>query len=115
MNEGKPIIELLPPLDKKCKITVALLRAAFSLVPIGLGAIIWAEYGWLYGLLVWTAAVFAGLIILSKLKIAYVPLSQHELSHSATAILKWYAAKEICGPKEPHSQPESPNINEALR
>jgi hypothetical protein len=25
-----------------------------------------------------------------------VPLNQHELSHSATAILKWYVAKELC-------------------
>ena len=115
MNEGKQIIELLPPLDKKCKTAVALLRAAFSLVPIGFGAVIWAEFGWLYGLSVWIAAVFAGLIILSKLKIAYVPLNQHELSHSATAILKWYAAKEICGPKESQRQPESADISEALR
>ncbi len=115
MNEEKPIIELLPPLDKKCKIAVVLLRAAFTLVPILLGAAVWAEFGWLYGLLAWIACVFAGLIILSKLKIAYVPLNQHELSHSATAILKWYAAKEICRHREEGRQPESSDISEALR
>jgi len=115
MNEGKPIIELLPPLDRRCKIAVALLRAAFSLVPVLLGAAVWAGYGWLYGLLVWTAAVFAGLIILSKLKIAYVPLTQHELSHSATAILKWYVAKEFCGPSESQRRSEDSNVSEALR
>ena len=92
------------------------MRAAFSLVPLAIGAIMWVEFGWLYGLTAWIAAVFAGLIILSKLKIAYVPLNQHELSHSATAILKWYAAKEICAPKEPRqSRPDSQNVSEALR
>jgi len=95
-NEEKPIIELLPPLNKRCKIIVRLLRISFTLIPIGIGVWAWFNFGWLYGLLVWIVAVFTGLIILSKLKIAYVPLNQHELSHSATAILKWYVAKELC-------------------
>ncbi|BDY11799.1 hypothetical protein [Hydrogenimonas cancrithermarum] len=95
-QEEKPIVELLPPLNKKCQMIVVLLRAAFTLVPIFLGIWAWLEFGWLYGLLVWLAAVFAGMIILSKLKIAYIPFNQHELSHSATAILKWYVTKRIC-------------------
>ena len=115
MNEVKPIIELLPPLDKKCKIAVALLRSAFTLVPLLLGAVMWAEYGWLYGVLLWMVGVFAGLIILSKLKIAYVPHNQHELSHSATAILKWYVAKELCGYETPRHIEEESEISEVPR
>ncbi|BBG65852.1 hypothetical protein NNO_1149 [Hydrogenimonas sp.] len=115
MNEVKAIIELIPPLDKKCKIAATLLRSAFTLVPLLLGAVVWAQYGWLYGVLLWMAGVFAGLIILSKLKIAYVPHNQHELPHSATAILKWYVAKELCGYETPRHTEEQPGISEAPR
>ncbi len=115
MNDKKPIIELLPPLDRRCKALVALLRAAFTAVPMLLG--LWAgiEFGWLYGLLLWMTAVFAGLIILSKLKIAYVPLSQHELSHSATAILKWFVSSEFCDAHKKSDTREESGLNEALR
>jgi hypothetical protein len=95
-NKEKPIIELLPPMNRRCKIIVGLLRAAFTLIPIGLGLSAWLKFGWLYGLLIWMVGVFAGLIILSKLKLAYVPLNQHELPHSASTILKWYVAKAFC-------------------
>ncbi len=90
------MIELLPPLDRTCKALVLAFRLAFTLVPLLLGCWAWLEAGWLYGVLSWLAAVFAGMILLSKLKLAYVPHEQHELSHSATAILKWYVARRFC-------------------
>jgi len=95
-NEEKPTVELLPPLSKRCEMIVRILRISFTLVPIIIGIWAWLKFGWLYGLFFWIVGVFAGIIILSKLKIAYVPLNQHELSHSATAILKWYVAKRFC-------------------
>ncbi|WP_457595610.1 hypothetical protein [Hydrogenimonas sp.] len=96
MNQDKPTIELLPPLDRKCRALVLSLRLAFTLLPLLIGGWAWLEAGWLYGVLLWMVAVFAGLIVLSKLKLAYVPREQHELSHSATAILKWYVARRFC-------------------
>jgi len=95
-NEEKPIIELLPPLNKRCTMIVQILRISFTIVPLSLGVLAWLKFDWLYGLLFWIVSVFASIIILSKLKIAYVPLNQHELSHSTTAILKWYVAKRFC-------------------
>jgi hypothetical protein len=95
-DEEKPIIELLPPLNQRCAMLVRLLRIAFTLIPIIIGVWAWLTVGWLYGLLIWMVGVFASIIILSKLKLAYVPLNQHELSHSTTAILKWYVAKRFC-------------------
>ena len=104
MNEAKPIIkiELLPPLNEKCKIAVTILRIAFTLIPVILGVCVWVLSGWLFGLLIWIIGIFAGLILLSKLKVAYVPFNQHELSHLATTILKWYVAKEFCEYREPN-------------
>ena len=95
--EEKPPIELLPPLSRRCRIAVMALRAAFTLVPLALGCWTWMQMGWFYGLLAWLAGVFAGMILLSKLKVAYIPFDQHELSHSATAIIRWFAAKRLCG------------------
>jgi len=95
-DEERSTIELLPLLNKRCTILVHLLRIAFTLIPIVLGIWVWLKIEWLYGLLIWMVGVFVGIIILSKLKIAYVPHSQHELSHSTTAILKWFIAKRFC-------------------
>ncbi len=109
MNDEKPVIELLPPLSGRCKLIVTALRASFTLVPILLALWGGAEFGWLYAFFIWIGAVFAGLIILSKLKTSYVPPTQHELSHSATAIIKWFAAYRLCEPKreEPHGRSET--------
>ncbi len=115
MNSEKPIIELLPPLHGRCRALVIVLRTAFSAVPLLLGVWSGAEFGWFYGLLVWIAAVFAGLILLSKLKLTYVPLNQHELSHSSTAILKWFVALRLCGYDRNSQAAKSPDISEAPR
>ncbi|MCF6201272.1 MAG: hypothetical protein L3J42_03975 [Hydrogenimonas sp.] len=109
MNKERPIIELLPPLSKKCRAIVIMLRATFTLIPILIGIWSGAEFGWLYGLLFWILSIFASLIVLSKIKLAFVPLNQHELSHSATAILKWYAAKEICRQIKPTQRRSEPD------
>ncbi|WP_456450657.1 hypothetical protein [Hydrogenimonas sp.] len=94
--EEKPVIELLPPLSRKCLLLVHALHALFLLVPVLLGVWAGVEFGWLYGLLLWLSAVFAGMIIISKLKLAYIPFSQHELSHSTAAILKWTVFRRFC-------------------
>ncbi|WP_201353249.1 hypothetical protein [Hydrogenimonas urashimensis] len=95
--EEKPTIDLLPPLKPKCLMLVRLLHVLFLFVPILLGIWFADLFGWFYGLLLWIAAVFAAMIILSKLKLAYIPFNQHELSHSTAAILKWYVYREFCG------------------
>ena len=94
--EEKPTIELLPQLNRKCLLLVHALHGLFLFVPVLLGLWAWMEFGWFYGLLVWLVAVFAGTILLSKLKLAYIPFNQHELSHSTTAILKWVVFKRFC-------------------
>ena len=96
MHEEQPTIDLLPPLNRKCLMLVHGLHGLFIFVPVLLGIWSWLEFGWLYGLLVWLVAVFAGMIIISKLKLAYIPFNQHELSHSTTAILKWVVFKRFC-------------------
>ncbi len=92
----KPAVELLPPLGKKCLLLVRILHGLFLLVPVLLGVWIASEFGWLYGLLAWLAALFAGVIVLSKLKLAYIPFDQHELPHSTSAILKWVVFRRFC-------------------
>ena len=96
MYEEKPVIDLLPQLPKRCILLVHALHALFIFVPVLLGWWAWSEFGWLYGLLVWLAALFAGMIVISKLKLAYIPFDQHELSHSTTAILKWVVYRKFC-------------------
>lgn len=92
----RPTIELLPQLNRRCRIVVMLLRVAFALVPVAIGLWAWSKLGWLYGLMAWLTALFAGIIVLSKLKLAYIPFDQHELSHSTTAILTWFVARRLC-------------------
>jgi hypothetical protein len=94
--EEKPTVELLPPLSGRCMLLVRALHGLFLLVPVLVGLWAWLEFGWLYGLLIWLSAVFAATIVLSKLKLAYIPFDQHELSHSTAAILKWVVFKRFC-------------------
>ena len=96
MYEEKPTVDLLPPLSRRCLLLVHALHGLFLFVPILLGIWSWMAFGWLYGLLVWLATIFAGMIMLSKLKLEYIPFDQHELSHSTTAILKWVVFKRFC-------------------
>ncbi|WP_456322094.1 hypothetical protein [Hydrogenimonas sp.] len=97
--EDRPMaepIELPEKLSRRCEAAVWLLRIGFTLVPIAIGLWAWSEMGWLYGLLAWLMAIFVGMIVLSKLKLAHIPFSQHELSHSTYTILKWFVIKNIC-------------------
>ena len=94
--EEKPAIELLPSLSRKCQWMARALHGLFLLIPVSLGIWLGAEFGWLYGLMGWLSALFAGMIVLSKLKLAFIPFDQHELPHSTATILKWTVFRRFC-------------------
>ena len=96
-DTDRPIIELLPPLPKKCLAIVHLLHIAMIVGPLLIAYGIGETFGWLDGFFAWLAGVFAAMIVISKIKLNSVPLEQHELSHSTTAILKWFVARRFCG------------------
>ncbi|WP_353662665.1 hypothetical protein [Hydrogenimonas sp. SS33] len=94
-----PAVDLLPTLPFRCRAMTAVLHAILVGVPFLFGLWLGSETGWLYGFFGWLASVFAGMIIVSKLKLHYVPLQQHELPHATHTILKWAVYKRFCQPE----------------
>ena len=95
-RQEKPTIDILPPMSRRCMAIVRGLHLLFLLIPLLLGLWIGEAFGWLYGLFAWMGAVFAAMIVLSKLKLAFIPFEQHEVPHSTAAILRWTVYRKFC-------------------
>ncbi|WP_457596540.1 hypothetical protein [Hydrogenimonas sp.] len=97
MNDRNDDFFVIPQLSRRCRWLVYLLHALFIALPVAAGLWVGNAFGWLYGFFAWLAAAFAGMIVISKIKLHYVPLEQHELPHATQAILRWWVFRRFCG------------------
>ena len=91
-----PTIDILPPMSRRCMAIVRGLHLLFLAAPVLFGLWIGEAFGWLYGLFAWMGAVFAAMIVLSKLKLTFIPFEQHEVPHSTASILRWVVYRKFC-------------------
>ncbi|MDX1808612.1 MAG: hypothetical protein R3331_03645 [Sulfurospirillaceae bacterium] len=98
MEEYIPdIIEPIPIIKKgKCKFVMYVIYLFISFFPTIAGFIIWYMYGFFIGVAFFLFLTLVMGIVISKMRLMSIPVSQREVSYSNLEVTKWFTDKNLC-------------------
>lgn len=90
-------IEVVPKIEGfTCKVFLYLFYLLITFTPLLAGFVIWYLYNIYAGIAFFLFLTLIGGIVLSKLRVASIPIDQREMTYSNFAIIKWYLGKNVC-------------------